>query len=94
MQGKLKGKVIIPAVDLNYTHSFKPDAVRYTDEELAKMASAQPAAPQVRDTAAMRRMREQAQRAPVRPGFIDPRLLAILKTMAKEEGAVAMITTS
>ena len=93
-KGKLKGKVIIPAVDLNYTHSFKPDAVRYTDEELAKMASAQPAAPQVRDTAAMRRMREQAQRAPVRPGFIDPRLLAVLKTMAKEEGAVAMITSS
>jgi hypothetical protein len=93
-KGKLKGKVIIPAVDLNYAHSFKPDAVRYTDEELAKMASAQPAAPQVRDTAAMRRMREQAQRAPVRPGFIDPRLLNNLKAMAKEEGAVAMITSS
>jgi Zn-dependent M28 family amino/carboxypeptidase len=57
------------------------------------MANAQSAAP-ARDTAAMRRMREQAQRAPVRPGFIDPRLLAMLKTMAKDEGAVAMVTSS
>jgi hypothetical protein len=92
-KGKLKGKVIIPAVELNYIHSFKPDAVRYTDAELQEMANATGAAP-VRDTAAMRRMREQAQRAPVRPGFIDPRLLNMLKAMAKEEGAVAMVTSS
>ena len=92
-KGKLKGKVIIPAVELNYTHSFKPDAVRYTDAELQEMANATGAAP-ARDTAAMRRMREQAQRAPVRPGFIDPRLLSMLKTMAKEEGALAMVTSS
>ncbi|MFM1794562.1 MAG: hypothetical protein RL642_947 [Bacteroidota bacterium] len=92
-KGKLKGKVIIPSVELNYNHSFKPDAVRYTDEELQKMASAQPAGAQVRDTAAMRRMREQAQRSP-RPGFIDPRLLNNLKVMAKEEGAIAMISSS
>lgn len=92
-KGKLKGKVIIPAVELNYTHSFKPDAVRYTDAELQEMANATSAAP-ARDTAAMRRMREQAQRAPVRPGFIDPRLLTMLKAMAKEEGAVAMVTSS
>jgi Zn-dependent M28 family amino/carboxypeptidase len=57
------------------------------------MANATGVAP-VRDTAAMRRMREQAQRAPVRPGFIDPRLLNMLKAMAKEEGAVAMVTSS
>ena len=92
-KGKLKGKVIIPSVELNYMHSFKPDAVRYTDAELQEMANATGAAP-VRDTAAMRRMREQAQRAPVRPGFIDPRLLNMLKAMAKEEGAVAMVTSS
>ena len=91
--GKLKGKIIVPAVELNYKHSFKPDAVRYTDEELQKMANAQPAGAQVRDTAAMRRMREQAQRSP-RPGFIDPRLLNKLKSMAKEEGAIAMISSS
>lgn len=91
--GKLKGKIIVPAVELNYNHSFKPDAVRYTDEELQKMANAQPAGAQVRDTAAMRRMREQAQRSP-RPGFIDPRLLNKLKSMAKEEGAIAMISSS
>ncbi|MEY4629475.1 MAG: hypothetical protein RLZZ595_1801 [Bacteroidota bacterium] len=92
-KGKLKGKVIIPSVELNYTHSFKPDAVRYNETELQEMANAQSAAP-ARDTAAMRRMREQAQRAPVRPGFIDPRLLNMLKGMAKEEGAVAMVTSA
>lgn len=92
-KGKLKGKIILPDVKIAYNHSFKPDAVRYTDEELARMADAK-ATPmqrrqQPRDTAAMRAMREQMMR-----GFGVQRVLNILKGLAKEEGAVAMVTSS
>ena len=90
-KGKLKGKIILPDMSYDYKHSFKADAVRYTDEELAKMAAAQ-ATPggrqqqQQRDTATMRRIREQMQRglAPINK----------LKAMAKEEGAVAILSSS
>jgi hypothetical protein len=91
-KGKLKGKIIVPDMQYAYKQSFKADAVRYSDEDLAKMADAK-AAPQQqrqpRDTAQMRRMREQMQR-----GVGPQRVLNILKEMAKSEGAVAMISTS
>ena len=88
MKGKLKGKVIIPDMSYEYKMSFKADAVRYTEEELKQMEAAQGGGQQqrqVRDTAQMRRMREQMQRT-----MGPQRVLALLKEMAKAEGAVAL----
>ena len=61
-KGQLKGKIIIIDQATPYKQSFKADAIRYTDEELAKMAAAtmQPSRPV--DTAQQRRMREQMSR--------------------------------
>ena len=93
-KGKLKGKIILPDMSYDYVQSFKADAQRYTDDQLAKMAEAKGAPGQQqrqpRDTAVMRRMREQMQRG----GFGAMRFLTMLKTMAVEEGAVAMVSTS
>jgi hypothetical protein len=94
-KGQLKGKVILPDMSYIYKQSFKPDATRYTDEELLKMAEAQGAPGggqrQVRDTAQMRRFREQMQRGGMGG---SQRALAILKEMAKAEGAVALLSSS
>ncbi len=43
--GKLKNKILIIDQLNEYKHSFKADAVRYTDEQLAKMAAVTPAPP-------------------------------------------------
>lgn len=92
-KGKLKGKIILPDMQYAYKQSFKADAVRYTDEQLAGMAAAKGGGRQQqqppRDTAQMRRMREQMQR-----GVGPQRVLNMLKEMAKEEGAVAMLSSS
>lgn len=90
-RGKLKGRVIIPDMAYDYKMSFKPDAVRYTDEELKQMEAAQGGGQQrqIRDTAQMRRMREQMQRT-----MGPQRVLALLKQMAMAEGAVALLSTS
>jgi hypothetical protein len=92
LKGSLKGKVIIPDMQYDYQMSFKPDALRYTEEELQKMEAAQGGGQQqrqVRDTAQMRRMREQMQRT-----MGPQRLLTMLKDMAKAEGAVALLSSS
>jgi acetylornithine deacetylase/succinyl-diaminopimelate desuccinylase-like protein len=90
-RGKLKGKVILPDMQYDYKMSFKPDALRYTEEELMQMEAAKGGGQQrqVRDTAQMRRMREQMQRS-----MGPQRVLALLKEMAKAEGAVALLSTS
>jgi carboxypeptidase Q len=89
-KGKLKGKVLLPDMSYQYAHSFKADAVRYTDEDLQKMATAPASgARQQRDTAQMRRMREQMQRM-----MAPQRLLTLLKNMAKDEGAIAVLSSS
>lgn len=94
-KGKLKGKLIIIDQLSVYKQSFKADAVRYTDEELAKMAAATPQGGgrggQTTDTAQMRRMREQYARS---AGGASMRVTNMLKTMAMEEGAIGMISTS
>lgn len=94
-RGQLKNKIIIPDQLIDYKHSFKADAIRYTDEELAKMAAATPTgvggrsgAPQGGDTAQMRIFREQ-----MAARQNSQRALNLLKAMAKSEGAIAMITT-
>jgi hypothetical protein len=90
-KGKLKNKILLPDMSYTYLHSFKADAERYSDEDLKKMADAVAGGGQNRqvDTAQMRRMREQMQR-----NMVPQRLLNTLKTMAKEEGAVAILSSS
>ena len=85
-KGKLAGKIIIIDRIDTLKQSYKPDASRYTEEDLQKMAAAtlQPV-----DTAAMRRRREQFARA----GGGSMRTLTLLKEMAKAEGAVAILST-
>jgi hypothetical protein len=83
-RGQLKGKIIILDQQNIYKHSFTADAKRYTDEELAAMAAAKPAAPRAAavptDTAG--------------GGGGAARVMALLKAMAMQEGALAMISTS
>jgi carboxypeptidase Q len=92
-KGKLKNKIIIIDQLDAYKQSFKADAVRYTDEELAKMAAATPqgGGRTTTDTAQMRRLREQYARS---SAGATMRVASILKAMAIEEGAIAMISTS
>lgn len=86
LRGQLKGKLIIIDQYDAYKQSFKPDAVRYTDEELAKMAAATPPpAGGGRPNAA------NFSRGAV-VGIA--KVTNLLKAMAMKEGAVGMITTS
>ena len=86
LRGSLKGKlIIIDQLDV-YKQSFKPDAVRYTDEELAKMAAAAP--PQARGGRAYAGNSSRGSLMGI------AKLTSLLKTMAIKEGAVGMITTS
>lgn len=84
-RGQMKGKLLIIDQTTPYKHSFKADAVRYTDADLDAMAKA--TAPV--DTAAQRRQREAMMAR-----FNSPaaRMLTVLKNMAKAEGAVALIS--
>lgn len=92
-KGKLKGKIII--IDRNdvYKQSFRADASRYTDDKLDSMSKAIAQQGGRRggaangDTAQLRRLREQFQR---QGG--NARVLVILKEMAKQEGAVAVLS--
>jgi len=91
-KGKLKGRIIIPDQLQAYQMSFKADAERYTDEQLQRMADAKAVTTprgQMRDTAQMRRMREQMMR-----GSGTQRNINILKEMALAEGAVAILSSS
>ena len=82
-RGKLAGKILISDRNDSYKLSFKPDASRYTDEDLDSMANnkIQPA-----DTAAIRRRREQFTN--------QNRVLNALKSLAASEGAIAVFTTN
>lgn len=88
--GQLKGKVIMMDQLVAYKHTFKADAVRYTDEELARMEAATMAPPRPVDTAAQRRQMQAMQQ---QRGGGAARMMAILKDMAKAEGAVAMLSS-
>lgn len=87
--GQLKGKVIMMDQLVAYKHTFKADAVRYTDEELARMEAATMTPTRPIDTAGLRR---QQQTVAQRFGG-GARMMAILKDMAKAEGAVAMLSS-
>jgi carboxypeptidase Q len=88
-RGKLKGKILLIEKNDTYKQTFKADAARHTDAELDTMANAKPSAGRQRttDTAAMRRFREQQARS-------GGNILTILKTLALEEGAVAILSSS
>lgn len=81
-KGKLKGKVILfPRTD-TLKPTYRPDARRHSDEDLKKMADWEPAA-------------RQGQRTLMgRPGAGGQSALNIIRNMAKEEGAVALVSTS
>lgn len=84
-RGKLKDKVILLYKNDKIQPSFKPDATRYTDEELEKMASASATATTQPDTA-FRSMMQAMRRTNM--------LSTKTKDMAKKEGALALLSMS
>lgn len=60
-KNKLKGKIVMVAYADTMKPSFEGDAKRYTEAELLKMANAQPAVTQPRDSAMMARFRRFSQ---------------------------------
>lgn len=88
-KGKLSGKILIADRSDSYELSFSPDATRYTDGQLDAMANP-PLPVQPADTAGDRKRREQS--------LLDNRtqlsMLSTLKSMAVDEGAIAIFTTS
>ncbi len=85
-RGQLKNKILIVDQLTEYKHSFKADAVRYTDSQLARMAAATPPPVNPGGPGGGGGFR----------GTPNPavRALALLKAMALKEGAVGMFTTS
>jgi hypothetical protein len=81
-QGKLAGKIIITKRTDTLIPTYKPDARRFTDEELQKMADYDPKNAPERGGPRGGAMRAQIQ------------LANQLKEMAKKEGAIAILTTS
>jgi hypothetical protein len=91
-KGQLKNKILIMYRNDTLKQTFTADAKRYTEDELAKMATAQPQAPrqtQPADTGQQRRMREQMQR-----NQGPAQLINKLKEMADKEGAIALLSSS
>jgi hypothetical protein len=86
-RGKLAGKVLITDRTDSYKHSFKADAIRYTDHELDSMENDKIPPP---DTAADRRRREQFRQG----GGGQQAMLRTLRTLATSEGAVAILSTN
>lgn len=89
LKGKLKGKILVLDREDPYQQSFKADAVRFTDEQLADMQSATNRSAAPRDTAAQRRAAEQARLQLRRNVFLTPSL----RKMAETEGAIALLST-
>ena len=89
-RGKLKGKIIILDNTIDYKHSFKADAVRYTDHELDSMHNMElkPV-----DTAAMRLRMEQFRNRGRGAGGLRS-MMSTLMDLAKKEGAVAIVSSN
>jgi len=83
-KGQMAGKIIIPEVNEVYQQSFKPDAGRYTDDQLDSMSKTvmKPV-----DTAEMRRRRAAFNRGAA--AFLNT-----LKNEAQKEGAIAILSES
>jgi carboxypeptidase Q len=84
-KGQLAGKILIIDTAEVYQQSFKPDATRYTDEQLDSMAHIvmKPV-----DTAELRRRREAFQRGG------GMRFLNALRNMGRQEGALAILSNT
>ena len=85
-RGKLAGKILIVERDFSYHQTFDADAKRLTDAELDSMANI---TSNNIDTAAQRRRRESFQRMNPSQSMINE-----LKKIAKQEGAIAVLSMS
>lgn len=85
-RGKLKGKVLILDNLINFEQSYKPAAVRRTDEDLQILGEIKEA----EDTAAMRR---RSERNSAQNG-IPRSVLMTLKKLALKEGAIAILSSA
>ncbi|HRO46123.1 M20/M25/M40 family metallo-hydrolase [Agriterribacter sp.] len=81
--GQLKDKIIIMSQHDILMPGFKPDARRYSDEELQEMTGRKPSTPAYPRPA-----------APSRSGVSPVALLNDVKEVAKKEGALAILTYS
>jgi len=83
-KGQMAGKIIIPEVNEVYQQTFKPDAGRYSDDQLDSMSKVvmKPV-----DTAEMRRRRAAFNRGPAA-------FLTALRNEAQKEGAIAILSES
>ncbi|HTS44115.1 MAG TPA: M20/M25/M40 family metallo-hydrolase [Puia sp.] len=81
-RGKLKGKIIITPRTDTLIPSYKPDATRFTDEELKKMADYDPKTPPQGNRGNFQNRRAQMQ------------LQNKLKEMIQKEGGIAVLSTS
>lgn len=86
---KMKGKIIIMGRDEAYKQSFKPDAVRYTDDELTKMANAVATPRRMPDTAQQRQMRAMMARMGGSANLTNK-----IREMAENNGAIAMLSVN
>jgi len=89
--GKLKGKIVLVMRGDTLKQTFKADAVRFTDEELAKMAAAPLPPPPARttDTAQQRRNRESMAR------FMAGNMIYNqARDFAEKEGAIAVLSAN
>jgi hypothetical protein len=84
-RGKLRGKYVMMYRTDTLMPPFKADGTRFTDEDLNKMASFQPAPP---DTAQQRRAREQFRRG----GNFG--LANAVRDLAKQEGAISLLSAT
>lgn len=82
-RGRLKNKIVLREMKDTLKFSFKPDASRYDSARLAKMAEAKPA------DLSNRQGRPNRNDGPRQKSVAE-----LLKEMAKEEGAVAVLSTS
>jgi carboxypeptidase Q len=83
-KGQMAGKIIIPEVNEVYQQSFKPDAGRYSDDQLDSMSKVvmKPV-----DTAEVRRRRAAFNRGAAA-------FLTALRNEAQKEGAIAILSES
>jgi carboxypeptidase Q len=85
-RGKLKGMVLIIDDLINFELGTRPGPVRRTDEDLQKLGEATEA----EDTAVARRRRERSSAQ----NGVPRAMLSTLKKLAKQEGAIAILSSA
>jgi carboxypeptidase Q len=83
--GKLKDKIILIKRTDSLPLGFKPDASRYTDSDLMKLAAFDPKAPAAPSATAT---------AAANANLASAHFLALVKKFAVEQGALGILTTS